>query len=113
MMLLQVWHIFEEIGCGAYKVAHSLEKYLVAASVLVTINFTAFALILNGNKAGFYLGLLTSGVLAVGNGIVHTVGYIKTKSVRDSLGAGFFTGIPLTIVGGFVFYRLLQALLGA
>ncbi len=45
MMLLQIWHIFEEIGLGAYKVAHSLNKYLVAASVLVTINFAAFTLI--------------------------------------------------------------------
>lgn len=112
MMLLQIWHIFEEIGCGAYKVAHTLTRYLFAASVLVTINFTAFTLILNGNKAGYYLGLFTSGVLAIGNGIVHMVGFIKTKTVRDSLGAGFFTGIPLAIVGVFVFYQLLQILVG-
>ncbi len=113
MMLLQVWHILEEIGLGGYKVAHSLKKYLFAASVLVTINYVGFALILNGNKAGYFIGLFTSAVLAVGNGIVHAVGYIKTRTVRDSLGAGFFTGIPLAIVGGFVFYQIISNLLGA
>lgn len=113
MMLLQVWHILEEIGCGAHKVAHTLSKYLFAASVLVTINYVGFALILNGNKAGYFIGLFTSAVLAVGNGIVHVIGYIKTKTVRASLGAGFFTGIPLAIVGGFVFYQIIRFLLGA
>jgi hypothetical protein len=112
MMLLQTWHILEEIGCGAYKVAHTLTKYLFAASVLVTINYVGFALILNGSKTGYIIGLFTSAVLAVGNGIVHIVGYIKTKTLRDSLGAGFYTGIPLAIVGGFVFYQLINILLG-
>lgn len=43
MMLFQIWHILEEIGSGAYKIAHSLSKYLFAASVLVTVNFITFA----------------------------------------------------------------------
>ncbi|MBC8504498.1 MAG: HXXEE domain-containing protein [Anaerolineales bacterium] len=108
MMLMQIFHIFEEIGMGAYKVAHSLNKYLFAASVLVTINFSAFALIAFNMRFGLFLGLLTSGVLALGNGVVHVFGVIKTKTFRDSLGAGVFTGIPLAIVGLIVFIQLIQ-----
>lgn len=110
MMLLQIWHILEEIGCGAYKVAHTLGKYLVAASVLVTLNFVAFTLILVEYRAGLFLGLLTSGVLALGNGLVHVFGAIKTKTFRDSLGAGVFTGIPLGIVGLYVLIQIIQTL---
>ncbi len=110
MMLLQVFHIFEEIGMGAYKVAHSLNIYLFAASVLVTINFAAFALIAFNVRFGLYLGLFTSGVLALGNGVIHVFGLIKTKTFKDSLGAGVFTGIPLAIVGVIVIIQLVQSL---
>ena len=99
MMLLQIWHIFEEIGMGAYKIAHSLGKYLVAASILVTINFVAFTLILMGIRVGYYVGLFASGILAIGNGLVHLFGWLKTRKLRDGIGAGIFTGIPLAIIG--------------
>ena len=80
MILMQVFQIFEEIGMGAYKVAHSLSKYLFAASVLVTINFVAFALITYEIRFGLFLG------------------------------AGVFTGIPLAIMGVIVFIQLIQNL---
>lgn len=110
MMLLQVVHIFEEIALGAYKIKLTLGKYLLGASVLVTINFIVFALILQGWDAGYWLGLFTSGVLGFGNGIIHLIGYVKTKTYRDSLGAGVFSAIPLGLLGLVVFNLLVQAL---
>ena len=110
MMLLQIVHIFEEIACGAYKIKTTLGKYLLAASALVTLNFTAFALILADLRIGLWLGLFTSGVLAFGNGIIHLIGYVKTKTYRESLGAGVFSGVPLGIMGLVVFILLLRFL---
>jgi len=110
MMLMQIWHIFEEIGMGAYKIAHSLSKYLVVASVLVAINFLAFILILLDVPFGYFLGLFTSGILAIGNGLVHLFGWLKTRKMRDGIGAGMFTGIPLAITGIFVLVHLINHL---
>jgi hypothetical protein len=112
MMLLQVIHIFEEMACGAYKLmGNGLRKYLVVASLLVTANFVVFALILGGQRVAMVLGLVTSGIMAVGNGVVHTVGYWKTRSLRDGVGAGVFSSLPLGVVGVVVFYLLAGALL--
>jgi hypothetical protein len=91
---------------GAYKVTHSLNKYLLAASVLVTINFTTFLLITNNILFGYYLGLFTSGVLAIGNGLIHFIGWLKTKKLRDGIGAGMFTGFPLAATGIWVLILL-------
>ena len=110
MMLMQIWHIFEEIGMGAYKLAHSLKRYLVVASILVTINFTVFTLIWMDVLVGYYLGFLTSGVLAIGNGLVHSIGWLKTRKLRDGIGAGLFTGIPLAIIGLVVLIQLINQL---
>ena len=110
MMLLQVVHIFEEIACGAYKIKTTLGKYLLAATALVTLNFVVFSLILVDVRLGYWLGLFTSGVLGFGNGIIHLIGYVKTKTFRDSLGAGVFSGIPLGILGLVVFNLLVRSL---
>ena len=110
MMLFQIFHIFEEVGCGAHNIAGGLKKYLIVASTLVTLNFTAFGLILYDNKWGYILGIFTSLVLAVGNGVIHSIGWIKTRTNRDSLGAGVFTGIPLALLGVWVFFQILPNL---
>ena len=109
-MLFQIFHIFEEVGLGAYKIAGGLRKYLIVASVLVTLNFTAFTLIHLDFIWGAYLGAFTSLVLAVGNGVIHSIGWIKTRTVKDSIGAGVFTGIPLAILGILVFIQILPNL---
>ena len=44
LILLQIYHIFEEIAMEAYKLAGSLNKYLLVASVLVTLNVVALYL---------------------------------------------------------------------
>jgi len=110
MMLFQIFHIFEEIGFGAYNIAGGLRKYLIVASVLVALNFVAFGLIHLDIKTGFYLGAFSSLVLAVGNGLIHSIGWIKTRTLRDGIGAGIYTGIPLAIIGVVVFIQILQKL---
>lgn len=112
--LLMIWfqtlHVFEEIACGAYKVGPSLKIYLIVASVLVTFNFVSFAMIALEWQAGYIMGLIASGLLGVGNGIIHLVGYLKTKSCHETIGAGVFTGIPLGVIGAIVFYKLILAM---
>jgi hypothetical protein len=60
MLLLQVLHILEDIAFKAYEVAGNLNKYLFAASVLLTGNFGTFFIIGNQIHIGLYLGLLTA-----------------------------------------------------
>lgn len=107
MLLLQTIHIFEEIGFKAYEVVGSLKKYLVVASFLVIINYLPLFLILQGFTIGYYMGFLSS-LLAVGNGIIHVIGYLRTKSFRGTVGAGIFSGIPLGIIGLLVLIRLFE-----
>ncbi len=110
MMLFQVFHILEEIGMGAYKIAPSFKKYLLVAALLVSINYAGFYLIFMDLKVGYYLGLFTSGVLAIGNGLIHFFGWLKTRQIRDHIGAGMFTGFPLAAVGIWVLVLILKAL---
>ncbi len=58
LILLQIYHIFEEIAMEAYKLAGSLSKYLPVASVLVTINVVALYLLLRDLPAGIPLALV-------------------------------------------------------
>ena len=109
MILIQIFHIFEEIGCRIYVIMGSLKKYLFAASGIVTLNFVFYALILLDLRIGYILGIFGA-VTAIANGIVHLVGYFKTKSYYETVGAGVFTGIPLGITGGIVLWQLLQIL---
>ena len=109
LILLQIYHIFEEIAMEAYKLAGSLTKYLLVASVLVTVNVVALYLLLRDLPAGYVLAALGA-LVGVGNGLVHVVGYVKTRSFRGTTGAGMFTGIPLALVGGIVLYALIGVL---
>lgn len=109
LILLQIYHIFEEIALEAYKLAGSLTKYLLVASVLVTINFLALYLLLRDLPAGYPFAILGA-LIGIGNGLVHVVGYLRTRSFRGTLGAGLFTGIPLALVGGIVLYALIRSL---
>ena len=107
LILLQIYHIFEEIALEAYKLAGSLNKYLLVASVLVTINVVALYLLLRDLPTGYPLAFLGA-LIGIGNGLVHVVGYLRTRSFRGTVGAGFFTGIPLALVGGVVLYALID-----
>ena len=105
-ILLQIYQIFEEIALEAYKLAGSLTKYLLVASVLVTINVVALYLLLRELPAGYVVAAVGA-LIGVGNGLVHVVGYLRTRSFRGTVGAGLFTGIPLALVGGIVLYVLI------
>jgi len=109
LMFLQILHIFEEIGLEAYKVAGGLGKYLGVASILVAVNFLALFLMVQGLTLGYILALFGA-VLGIGNGIIHVVGYFKSRSVRGTVGAGVFTGIPFALVGTIVLVQLVQIL---
>jgi hypothetical protein len=108
LILFQIFHIFEEIALEAYKLAGSLVKYLLVASVLVTINFVALYLLLRNLPAGYPLAFLGA-LFGIANGLVHVVGYARTRSFRGTVGAGMFTGIPLALVGAVVLYALIGA----
>lgn len=105
MLFLQSVHIFEEIAMKGYEIAGSLNKYLVAASVLVFIANLALALMLMGKHAGYVLGLF-SAVIAAGNGIVHPIAYLKFRSRKPAAGAGVFSSIPLGIAGCLVLIQI-------
>ena len=107
MLFLQTVHIFEEIGFKAYEVVGSLNKYLIVASFLVFASYLPLILILLDIKAGYFLAFFGA-ILALGNGFVHILGYIKTKSYRGTVGAGVFSGIPLGIIGGIVLINLIS-----
>lgn len=107
LLLLQTLHIFEEIGLGAYLVegSHALKKYLITAGVLVVINYLPLFLMLLDFRAGYVLGL-AGALLGIGNGVVHVAGYVKTRSMRGTMGAGVMSSIPLAAVGLVVLYQL-------
>ncbi len=107
MLFLQTVHIFEEISFKAYEVVGSLNKYLIVASFLVFASYLPLILILLDIKAGYFLAFFAA-ILALGNGVVHILGYIKTKSFRGTVGAGVFSGIPLGIIGGIVVINLIS-----
>jgi hypothetical protein len=117
LVLFQTLHVFEEIACDIFEMEvgplHlSRNRYLLAASVLSTLTILPLALLLYDLPLGYYLGLLTSGVIGMLQGVVHVAGFVKTRTVRRSAGAGVYTAIPLSLAGAVVFVQLLQNLPG-
>lgn len=113
---LVVLHTFEEIASGIFglELGHiKLEKkrYLLAASGISTLNMTTLILLILGLSAGYFIGLFTTAIFGVLQGFVHTIGYFKEGRKAHRLGAGFYSAIPLAIVGIFTFYLLLQFVL--
>ena len=112
---LVILHTFEEIACnimetqiGHLKVTKT--KYLLAASAISTVNLGTLALLVAGIPAGYYLGLFTTAVIGVFQAIVHSIGYFRENRNPRRLGAGFYSSIPLAIVGILVFIQLFQAI---
>jgi hypothetical protein len=46
----------------------------------------------------------------IAHGLVHVVGYLRSRSFRGTAGSGFFTGIPLALVRGVVPYAQIRVL---
>lgn len=112
---LLVLHTFEEIAQGIFdlklkKIQLSRRKYLFGASLITTLNLSTLMLIVADHKAGFYLGLFTSGFFGVFQALVHTVGFFKESRKARGIGAGFYSSLPLALVAGLLFVKILKAL---
>ena len=61
---LVILHTFEEMAQGIFelkvgKIKLTKKKYLLGASLITTLNLGTLAIIVSGNKIGFYLGIFT------------------------------------------------------
>jgi hypothetical protein len=109
---LVVLHTFEEIASGIMvqqigPIKLERRKYLLAASGISTLNMLTLVLLILSLPAGTYIGLFTTAIFGVFQGIVHTIGYLKEGRKARGLGAGFYSAIPLAIVGATTFYLLI------
>ena len=107
-------HTFEEIASGIFdlQLGHlkpGKNRYLLAASGISTLNMVTIVLLILGLPLGIYFGLFTTAVLGVFQGVVHTVGYFREGGKARGLGAGFYSSIPLMIIGALTFFILLRS----
>jgi len=103
LIILQILHIFEEIAMKAYEVMPkgSLNKYLFISAGILSVYMTAFMGVALEMMFGYIL-VLFGCALAILNGVVHTVGYMKNrrkKELSGTIAAGFYSGIPLSLYG--------------
>ncbi len=79
----------------------SLNKYLFISAGILSVYMTAFLGIALELMFGYILVLIGC-AMAILNGIVHTVGYLKNrkqKELKGTIAAGFYSGIPLSLYG--------------
>ena len=77
-----VLHTFEEIASGVFNlqlghIKPGKNRYLLAASGISTLNMITLALLILGLPVGAIIGLFTTAILGVLQGIVHTIGYFR------------------------------------
>jgi len=119
LYILFIWcvvlHTLEEIAQGAFEVKigrikPGKKKYLFGASMITTVNLGTLALIVAGNRIGLYLGIFTSSVIGVLQALVHGYGFIREGGKARNFGMGFYSSIPLSIVGLILLINILKAL---
>ena len=79
----------------------SLNKYLFISAGILSVYMTAFLGVALDMMFGYILVLIGSSI-AMLNGIVHTIGYLKNRKQKElsgTLAAGFYSGIPLSLYG--------------
>jgi hypothetical protein len=108
-------HTFEEISCNIMdaKIGHikmTKNKYLIGASVISTANLVTLILLVIGNPIGLFLGLFTSAAIGVFQVVVHTIGFLREHKTARGLGAGFYSSIPLAIVGMVLLFQFVRAI---
>ncbi|MEN8142227.1 MAG: hypothetical protein ABFQ82_01355 [Thermodesulfobacteriota bacterium] len=117
LYILFIWcvvlHTLEEIAQGVFEVKlgpikASKNKYLFGATLITTVNLSTLALIVIGNKIGLYLGIFTSSTIGVLQAVVHGIGFIREGGKSRNVGVGFYSSIPLSIVGAVLLYNILQ-----
>ena len=112
---LVILHTFEEISCDIMRLESghiklTKNRYLLGASAISTINLGTLALLILGLPAGYYLGLFITAVIGMFQALVHGIGYLREGKKARGMGAGFFSSIPLAIVGLIVFIQLIRAI---
>ncbi len=112
---LVVLHTFEEIASGIFELDISGHRpgkkhYLLVASGISTVNMITLVLLILGLTVGTFVGLFTTAVFGLLQGVVHTVGYFREGCKARGLGAGFYTALPLTTIGAVAFYLLLKTI---
>lgn len=112
---LLMLHTLEEIANGVFglKVGPlhlEQNRYLLAASALTTLNLATLALIAAKLPLGLYLGLFTTALPGIFQGIVHTIGYFKAGRKTHGLGVGFYSAIPLALWAAVVLALIIQRL---
>jgi hypothetical protein len=112
---LVILHTLEEIACEIIglqvgPIHLTRNRYLLAASAISTINLGTLALLVLGLAPGYYLGLFTTSVIGIFQGIVHTIGYLRENRQARRMGAGFYSSVPLAAVGLIVLIQLVQAI---
>jgi hypothetical protein len=105
-------HTLEEIAQGVFDLKLGLirmtkSRYLRAASFISLINLTTFGLILFKIPLGFYFGLFMAVIPGIVQGIVHTIGFFYAGMKTKGLGVGFYSSIPLSLSGAWLFILLL------
>ncbi|MEN8136263.1 MAG: hypothetical protein ABFS18_12125 [Thermodesulfobacteriota bacterium] len=117
LYILFIWcvvlHTLEEIAQGVFDVKlgpikASKKKYFIGATLITTVNFSTLALIVIGSKVGLYLGIFTSSVIGVLQALIHGYGFIKEGGKAKNVGVGFYSSIPLSIVGAILLYKILE-----
>ncbi|MHA1793714.1 MAG: hypothetical protein ACTSVI_13810 [Promethearchaeota archaeon] len=83
--------MFEEIAHEIYKIKESmtLMRYLMAVSIITTIYLFTNLLIVLDLQVGIFLGIACS-FLAIGNGLIHLIGYMKVWSFFRTIASGVF-----------------------
>jgi len=110
-----VLHTFEEISCGIMElqlghIKMTKNRYLLAASAISTINLGTLALLMLGVPTGYYIGIFTFAIFGVIQAVVHGVGFIRENKNARGMGAGFYSSIPLAIVGLIVLIQIIRIL---
>jgi len=110
-----VLHTFEEISCDIMElqlghIKMTKNRYLFAASAISTVNLGTLVLLVLGVPSGYYIGLFTSAIIGVSQAIVHGIGYLRENKNARGMGAGFYSSIPLAIVGLIVFIQIVRIL---
>ena len=110
-----ILHTFEEISCDIMdlELGHiklTKNRYLLGASIISTLNLGTLVLLTLNLPAGYYLGLFTSSIFGIFQALVHTTGYIREGKKSRGFGAGFFSSIPLAVIGIIVLIQLIQAI---
>ncbi len=111
LLLMQVLHIFEELGMECYKLLEflTIKKYLAVSSIIMSISMLTFIAIILELVIGYVFGICVS-IFGILNFIVHTVGFMMKKKTKGTIAAGFYTGIVLGIFGSVNLFLLFQLL---